>query len=471
MTPRADIDIRTVTEDGLRDWSRALSTGFLRSPEVTDTELAARRDGFLPGRTLGAYDGERCVATFRSFPQDLSVGAGTTVPADAISNVTVSPTHRRRGILTRMMAQDLAAAKERGDVVATLIAAEYPIYGRYGFGPATSTSVWTIDVPRTGLDPRWAGPADGGRIDLVDGADVRKLGPDLHARLARQQPGAVSRDERWWQVNTGLVRFGDSWDEPFYAVYRSADGEVEGLVSYEADDKWEAKQPHDTADVNWLITATPAAERALWQYLCSIDWITKVKTGWRAPDDLLPSSCRTRGRRSSSRTRTGCGCGSWMSYALWRHVRTTGRGWPAAVAASSWRSSTRTASPGDATGSRCPSRASAPACPVSVTPPNSPWTYGSWRRCGSVTSRRCGWRRWAGCGRNERAPPVRPTPCCVRPGVRGARTSSDPTSFPVVAAAELQAPLRRRVRSQPLEDLTMLLKLVTNFTVLISTWR
>ena len=288
MTPRDAIDIRPVGEDGLREWTRALSTGFLRSPEVSDVELEARRGGFLPGRTLGAFDGGRCVGTFRSFPQELSVGAGATVPADAISNVTVSPTHRRRGILTRMMAQDLAAAKERGDVVATLIAAEYPIYGRYGFGPATWTSEWTIDVPRAGLDPRWAGPTDGGRIDLVDGEDVRKLGPELHARLARQQPGAVSRDERWWQVNTGVVRFGGSWDEPFYAVYRSAEGEVEGLVSYEADDKWDAKQPQDTADVNWLIAATPAAERALWQYLCSIDWITKVKTGWRAPDDLLP---------------------------------------------------------------------------------------------------------------------------------------------------------------------------------------
>ncbi|MGW1717597.1 GNAT family N-acetyltransferase [Streptomyces sp. NPDC002156] len=288
MTPRDAIDIRPVSEDGLREWTRALSTGFLRSPEVSDVELEARRGQFLPARTLGAFDGGRCVATFRSFPQELSVGGGATVPADAISNVTVSPTHRRRGILTRMMAQDLAAAKDRGDVVATLIAAEYPIYGRYGFGPATWTSEWTIDVPRTGLDPRWAGPTDGGRIDLVDAEDVRKLGPELHARLARQQPGAVSRDERWWQVNTGVVRFGGSWDEPFYAVYRSADGEVDGLVSYEADDKWEAKQPQDTADVNWLIAATPAAERALWQYLCSIDWITKVKTGWRAPDDLLP---------------------------------------------------------------------------------------------------------------------------------------------------------------------------------------
>ncbi len=75
------------------------------------------------------------------------------MPADAVTNVTVSPTHRRRGLLTRMMAQDLAGAKERGDVVATLIAAEYPIYGRYGFGPATWATEWTIDVPRAGLDP------------------------------------------------------------------------------------------------------------------------------------------------------------------------------------------------------------------------------------------------------------------------------------------------------------------------------
>lgn len=52
-----------------------------------------------------------------------------------------------------MMERDLAAAKERGDVVATLIAAEYRIYGRYGFGPATSATQWEIDVTRAGLDP------------------------------------------------------------------------------------------------------------------------------------------------------------------------------------------------------------------------------------------------------------------------------------------------------------------------------
>ncbi|MER5404300.1 GNAT family N-acetyltransferase [Streptomyces sp. NPDC002769] len=290
MSRRDGIDVRPITETEIPDWIRALNTGFLRSPAVSEQETADRGSYMHLPRTLGAFDAGRCVATFRSFPQQLTTVGGALVPAEAITNVSVTATHRRRGLLTRMMGTALAAAKERGDVVATLIAAEYPIYGRYGFGPATTATQWTVDVPRTGLDRRWSGPADGGRIDLVDGEEVRKTGPELHARLSRIQPGVVSRVERWWQVNTGALKpDGAAWTEPFYAVYRSADGEVEGLVAYESDDNWgDAKQPLNTATVKWLIGVTPAAERALWHYLCSIDWITRVKTGWRAPDDLLP---------------------------------------------------------------------------------------------------------------------------------------------------------------------------------------
>ncbi|WP_181802396.1 GNAT family N-acetyltransferase [Streptomyces shenzhenensis] len=282
------VEVRPVTESELQDWHRALATGFLQRPTLSAGQLEARRKQFVAGRLLGAFDGPRCVATFRSFEQELTAVGGAAVPADAVSNVTVTATHRRRGLLTRMMSQDLAAAKERGDVVATLIAAEYPIYGRYGFGPATTLTEWTIEVPRAGLDPRWSGPEDGGRIDLVDGEDIRKLGPDLHERIRRSTAGAVSRSGLWWQSRTGAVRFDEDWKEPYFAVYRSAAGEVEGMVSYESDDTWQGKQPYNTADVHWLLGTGPAAERALWHYLCSIDWITRVKSGWRSPDDLLP---------------------------------------------------------------------------------------------------------------------------------------------------------------------------------------
>lgn len=153
MSAPADIDVRPVTEAEYPEWLRAVHVGFLREPVVSKSELEARRAQFEPGRLLGAFDGDRCVATFRSFAQEVTAVGGEFVAADAISAVTVTATHRRRGLLTRMMSQDLAAAKERGDVLATLIAAEYPIYGRYGFGPATSAAEWTIDVPRTGLAP------------------------------------------------------------------------------------------------------------------------------------------------------------------------------------------------------------------------------------------------------------------------------------------------------------------------------
>ncbi|MFI1017942.1 GNAT family N-acetyltransferase [Streptomyces sp. NPDC020965] len=284
------LEIRTVTESEFPDWLRAVSTGFLRPPVFTDAQIAGRREVMDLARTHGAYDEGRWVATYRMFEQRLSVVGGGQLSASAVTNVSVSPTHRRRGLLSRLMSDNLAVARERGDAVSTLIASEYPIYGRYGFGPAARTTQWSVDVPRTGLDPRWSGPGDGGRIDMVDGSDVRKLGPELHARVAAGRAGLVSRDDRWWLLNTGKDPAPLSpWTEPFYAVYRSPAGEVEGLLAYEADDHWgDAKQPLNTAKVRELLAATPAAERALWHFVCSVDWITTVKSGHRAPDDLLP---------------------------------------------------------------------------------------------------------------------------------------------------------------------------------------
>ncbi|MFD3958690.1 MULTISPECIES: GNAT family N-acetyltransferase [Streptomyces] len=288
------LDVRTVTASDYPDWLRAVQNGFLTAGSPTEEDVADRLadpDNDLT-RLQGAFDAGRCVATFRSFAQRLTVVGGATVPADAVSGVTVSPTHRRRGLLSRMMAGDLAAARERGEVVATLIAAEYPIYGRFGFGPATWTTEWEVAVPRAGLDPRRSGqPEGGGRIELVDGADVRKYGPELHTRLAALRPGVVSRSERWWKVHTGaaVIPAHEKWTEPFYVIHRDADGEVDGLMVYGTDDKWgDGKQPLNTATVRDLIALTPAAERALWHFLCSVDWVTTVRSGYRAPDDLLP---------------------------------------------------------------------------------------------------------------------------------------------------------------------------------------
>lgn len=283
-------EIRTLDDSDVADWLRALHTGFHISPSVSEEEVAARRPAYDLARTRGAFEQGRCVATFRSMPRELTVPGGGTVPASAVTNVSVTGTHRRRGLATRMMGADLADARERGDAVSILVAAEHTIYGRYGFGPATWVTDWEVDVPRAGQDRRYAGPADGGRVDLATIAEVRKAGPALHERVRAVTTGAINRTPHWWELFTGERLLPSTpWKEPFYALCRDADGRVDGLVAYDINDTyWPNKLPKVEATVRQLIAATPAAESALWRFLLSLDWVTLLKTGHRAPDDLLP---------------------------------------------------------------------------------------------------------------------------------------------------------------------------------------
>ncbi|WP_329495925.1 GNAT family N-acetyltransferase [Kitasatospora herbaricolor] len=280
-------EIRAITEDDLPGWDRALAVGFLRPHAGEATEY--RRLNFEPGRSLGAYDGERCVGTFRSFDTELTVPGGARVRADAISAVTVSSTHRRRGLLRAMMTRDLAAAHERGNPVAILIAAEYNIYGRYGFGPATTTHGWNVDLLRAGGLRKGLPTVPGGRIDFATMAEVRKVGPEFHERWRRTQPGAITRTEVGWRVRTGDVKApGPEWQEPFVALHRDATGTVTGLVAYKVDDNWDGSYPDCTLTVLDLQALDAPTAVELWRFVLSVDWVRKVVVENLAPDDPLP---------------------------------------------------------------------------------------------------------------------------------------------------------------------------------------
>ncbi|UCM89609.1 GNAT family N-acetyltransferase [Streptomyces marincola] len=288
------LHVRTVTDDAPADgdaWVRAASAGFLTPPEANPSGLEQRRERLdVPGsRPRGAFEGDRCVATLRSFDQRLTVVGGREITANAISAVTVLATHRRRGLLRRMMADDLAEARERGDVAATLIAAEYPIYGRFGFGAATAFTAWRVHAARSGLDPKWSLPASEGSLTFVDGAEVRKVGPELHERFRRGQPGAVDRSEQVWELRTGALWFGpDPWVEPFHVLYRDAAGMPQGLATFDTDNVWREGMPDGTASVRSLLATSPAVEALLWRFLLSIDWVATVDSGRTPPDSVLP---------------------------------------------------------------------------------------------------------------------------------------------------------------------------------------
>jgi predicted acetyltransferase len=281
------VEIRTLSPDDVLPFMSAVRLGFLAGP---DREAdVARAAWWAPrvdlGRAWGAFDGARCVATLRTHPFELTVPGGLTVPADGLTAVTVTPTHRRRGLLTTMLADSLRAAADRGDPVSILIASEYPIYGRFGYAPVTEAASYEIDVRAAGMR---RGPT--GTLDLVEPDELRKLAPPVYERFRAERPGTLSREDLRWDRDLGLDHpEGQPPDWKGRAVvHRDESGEPDGYLRYHVDDTYEGRQSKTVLHVDELIAPGRTGYADLWRYCLQVDLIRTVKAPDRPVDEPLP---------------------------------------------------------------------------------------------------------------------------------------------------------------------------------------
>jgi len=281
--------IRTITPDDAVGYLRTIRATFL-APPPSPQALQARADFWLErmrpdlSRAWGAFDGGTCVGSFRTVPFELTVPGGRTVPADGVTAVTVAPTHRRRGLLTGLMAEGLRAAADRGDAVSILIAAEWRIYGRYGFGVATEDAVWEVDRLRAAAGP----PV--GTVEAVEIGELRKLAPPVYDAARRSRPGGIDRPEPRWDLDLGLAHA--DGEQPEWTgravVHRDASGEVDGYLRWHAEDSWEGMLPTGTLHVDELATASAAAYADLWRFALGVDLLARVRASERPVDEPLP---------------------------------------------------------------------------------------------------------------------------------------------------------------------------------------
>jgi predicted acetyltransferase len=281
------IDVRPIRDDELVPWLDVETTGFLDRSNIAKIAEEVRPHWDL-NRLWGAVEGERIVGTTRTWPTELTVPGNGRIKASAVTAVSVRPTHRRRGLLRRMLSAEHAAARERGEVASLLHASEALIYGRFGYGIACQTATWSIDVSATGFHETAGGRS--GTVELIplDDAAVKILS-EVYERWRVVQPGEIWRRPVMWRSDLGLA--GDAWGEPwkgFLAVHRADDGTVDGFARYRGEAKWEHRQPRSTVNVEELLATTPEAEVALLRYLADLDLVTTLKFERRRPTDRLP---------------------------------------------------------------------------------------------------------------------------------------------------------------------------------------
>ncbi|MBG6239627.1 putative acetyltransferase [Mycetocola sp. CAN_C7] len=278
-------------DDHTRGWLQADAQGF-HAKSYTEESLSRVSAGLVTdAQTLtGAYarsrqdsslGAEYPVATFASFAKSLTVGGGRMLPAHLISAVTVRPTHRRRGLLRRMMTDNLATAAADGFAVAALTASEASIYRRFGFGPA----VWHHAVSlKTDAGFRLL-TVPTGSADWAHAKDLAEIGPRIFERFHTAQPGSVDRHVGIWQHITGLADNDGQEDRSIRAaLHYDEAGEVDGYVSYRFSG-WETEKR--AVKVVDFVAADDNAALGLWQYLASIDLVDTVTWNMGRSDEPL----------------------------------------------------------------------------------------------------------------------------------------------------------------------------------------
>jgi predicted acetyltransferase len=281
----ADLDVRVLSgDDELRAGARVVSATMLGSvnPEVTD-HWASLWDG---GVTHGAVTGDgTVVGIVRWFPSEVSM-AGSSLPTACVTAVAVLGTHRRQGLLRRMMRDQLDSVAEAEVPIALLVAAEWGIYGRYGYGPAIDACGFDLDATTARFHD-----AASGSIELADPATLRPHLESVHDRRWARTMGAVTRQPWVWDSISGVTQFPHDKEDLGLrraALWRDASGAVQGAVAYAVEESWVHNRPRGKAEVKLLVGATPEAERELWRHLVDLDWITTISAGLRAVDDPVP---------------------------------------------------------------------------------------------------------------------------------------------------------------------------------------
>jgi len=280
--------IRPVTPEEFDDFYRVAMHAFHGSPlSQGDREFSLAALEF--DRTLAAFDGQELVGSAAVYTYQLSVPGHRTLPAAGVTWVSVLPSHRRRGVLSSMMRQQLDDVRDRGEPLAVLWASESVIYPRYGYGRSMWHTDFTLHRGEGALADAFLGD---GRMQLrlritEPGAALPELAKVYDAVLP-SRPGFIARNETWWGRAIHDPADSRRGSSPLHCLLAEDQSGLRGYALYSGRSQWdETSLPGGVLTVREMIAADPAASGALWADLLSRDLTADFHAHDRPVDDSL----------------------------------------------------------------------------------------------------------------------------------------------------------------------------------------
>ncbi|HET7743414.1 MAG TPA: GNAT family N-acetyltransferase [Gaiellaceae bacterium] len=243
-------------------------------PAVEDGERFARL--IPPERMLAVLDEGRTVAGAGAYDFELTAPGPVGVPCAGVTIVGTLPTHRRRGLLGRLMRAQLDECHERGDPIAALWASEETIYGRFGYGLASLR--YDMVLPRTRADLRPGAPQRVGAVRLIEADEALRMLPRLYEKARRTSPGFISRSRDWWE----LRRLRDEPSDrpagagPINIAVHELDGRIDAWALYRIAQREEDGRFKGQVRVVEAIGLDPAGTHEIWRFLLEVDLMEEI---------------------------------------------------------------------------------------------------------------------------------------------------------------------------------------------------
>jgi predicted acetyltransferase len=271
------------SEDDLIAAANLFRTAMVGFPRLSDLQPGQISNLLEPGRTVGAFVAGQLVGTANAVTSGLTLPGGAIVGHAAVSHIGVLPSFTRKGIATALMDHQLRDIAARGEVVATLRASEATIYGRYGYGVASSSQTLEVQTARAALRP---GVGTGGPVRLLDAAQTWDILPRIYAGNRPSRPGTIDRPEVWWQA---LRLRTESSSGPSYVAVHGDSGSESGFARYRPinTETWFVSDQR-TIVVEDFFAPTMDAYLGLLRFLLALDLVDRI-VFWMLPvDDPLP---------------------------------------------------------------------------------------------------------------------------------------------------------------------------------------
>ena len=250
--------------------------------EAEPEHFAVERAVFECDRAILAWDGSDPVACAAAYSLELSIPGGT-LPVGGVTWIGVSPTHRRRGIMTQLLDNLHQSMHEAGrEPVAALWASQPPIYGRFGYGLATHCLSVVVQRAYGSLS---RAPQDGSlSLRMLEPEADREFAQPIYDAIRARRPGMPALNEHWHASNTADVKADREGASPLRTVLVEGTDGVRGFARYAFKHDWSAGYANGVINVRTLMAVDPAAEAELWRHLIDFDLSGSVDV-WNLPSD------------------------------------------------------------------------------------------------------------------------------------------------------------------------------------------